>query len=600
MKITQIELIHLDVPFTPHTNHHMQYWLPHWRISQLCKITLENGVVGWGETIPNYTWAKVPDKIAERVVGREAADLLWEDALGAGVQMALFDAVGKLLNVPAYRLLGNKKVREWCPISWWAMDMPPHDWAQQCVAAVRQGYMSAKLKARTWYDLHAALQAIFKVVPEQFILDLDFNATLDNSANAVKFLSTLTQYSQVAMFESPIPQEDVAGNVQIRQRINRPVAMHYGNPPIMTTLQADVADGFVLCAGAADLLKQAHICEEANKPFWLQLVGTGVTTAWAAHFGAVLLQAKWPAITCMNIWESQLLAEPIQIQSGFMRVPEKPGLGIEIDQAAVEKYRVDYTWVNPPKHVYRYARANGEITYYGCGKQELHRIYPDDAQPICEPGSSLDVVADDNSAEFAELHAAVQNGQVLRRHERALPPATVITTEHIPTNKAEILAAMEANWTALQTFLQVLTPEQLAVLDPNGWTIKDHLAHLVDWEIGVVALLTGRSRWAAMGINETTGHANEIDALNTILHEQAKTKSVSQVLAELATTHQELLTVLTGLSDADLYRPYNDYAGNEPLSNGSQAVIYHIVNNSSEHYAEHLPWIRSFIKATTD
>jgi L-alanine-DL-glutamate epimerase-like enolase superfamily enzyme len=595
MKITELELIHLDVPFEPHTNQHMQYWLPHWRISQLCKITLENGVVGWGETIPNYTWAKVPDKVAERVVGREAADLLWEDDLGAGVQMALFDAVGKLLNVPAYRLLGNKKVREWCPISWWAMDMPPHDWAQQCVAAVRQGYMSAKLKARTWYDLHAALQAIFKVVPEQFILDLDFNATLDNSANAVKFLSTLTAYAQVAMFESPIPQEDVAGNVQIRQRINRPVAMHYGSPPIMTTLQADVADGFVLCAGAANLLKQAHICEEANKPFWLQLVGTGVTTAWAAHFGAALLQAKWPAITCMNIWESQLLAEPIQIHGGFMRVPEAPGLGITIDQRAVEKYRVDYTWVNPPKHVYRYARANGEITYYGCGKQELHRIYPDDAQPICEPGSSLDVLADDGSAEFAQLHATVQAGHVLRRQETALPTATVITTERMPSTKAELLAALETNWTALRGLLERLSPAQMSALDPNGWSIKDHIAHLVPWARGMAALLAGHSRWAAMGIDEAARQANDLDALNTILQQQAQAKTLSQVLAELTATHQELLAALGPLSDADLYRPYNDYAGNQPLrSGGEQAVIHRVVGNTVDHYVEHLAWIKTF------
>jgi len=406
MKISQIELIHLDVPFTPHTNQHMQYWLPHWRISQLCKITLENGIIGWGETIPNYTWAKVPDNIADRVVGHEAAELLWHDDLGAGVQMALFDAVGKLLNVPVYQLIG-KKLREWAPISWWAMDMPPQAWAQQCADAVAQGYMSAKLKARTWYDLHAALQAIFEVVPPQFILDLDFNATLDNAANAVKFLSTLESYKQVAMFESPIPQADVAGNVQIRQRINRPVAMHYGSPPIMTTLQQDVADGFVLCAGAADLLKQAHICEEANKPFWLQLVGTGVTTTWAAHWGAVLSQARWPAITCMNIWESQLIEPAIELRGGFMRVPEKPGLGIEVDPALIEKYRVDYTFVNPPKHVYRYVRANGEVTYYGCSKQELHRAYPDDAQPICEAGSSLDPVADDGSAEFDQLYKEV-------------------------------------------------------------------------------------------------------------------------------------------------------------------------------------------------
>ena len=177
MKITDIELTYLDVPFTPHTNEHMQYWLPHWHIVQICKITLDNGVVGWGETIPNYTWARVSDDIAEQIVGREAGDLLWEDGLGAGVQIALFDAVGKSLNTPAYRLLGTK-VREWCPLSWWAMDMPPKDWARQCADAAEQGYMSSKLKARTWYDLHAAIQAIIEDVPSQFKLDLDFNATL--------------------------------------------------------------------------------------------------------------------------------------------------------------------------------------------------------------------------------------------------------------------------------------------------------------------------------------------------------------------------------------------------------------------------------------
>lgn len=421
MNISQVEFIHLDIPFTPHTNEQMQYWLPHWRISQLCKITLENGVVGWGETLPNYTWAKVPEGVESELIGRPAAELLWRDELGAGVQMALFDAVGKALGVPVYRLLGNK-VRDWCPISWWAMDMPPEAWAEQCQEAVRQGYMSAKLKARTWYDLHAALRAIFDVVPEQFLLDLDFNATLDNAANAVRFLKTLEQYEQVAMIETPIPHADVAGNRQIRTRINRPLAMHYGVPPIMTTLQEDVADGFVVCAGASAVVQQANICDEANKPFWIQMVGTGVTTSWAAHWGAVLQQAKWPAITCMNIWESQLLSEPIAIRGGFMRVPEAPGLGVTVDEALIEKYRVDYDWIDTPRHLYRYARANGEVTYYGCTKQDLHRIFPQDVQPVCEPGCTCDPVPDDGSAEFAELYqavqaAGVQRGGVVRRQE---------------------------------------------------------------------------------------------------------------------------------------------------------------------------------------
>lgn len=410
MKIAQVEFITLDVPFTPHTNQHMQYWLPHWRITQLCKITLDNGVSGWGETIPNYTWAKVPDNVTERLIGQEAASLLWRDELGAGVQMALFDAVAKTLNVPVYRLLGNK-VRDWCPISWWAMDMPPEDWAQQCRDALAQGYTSAKLKARTWYDLHAALQAVFAATPPQFILDLDFNGTLDNAANAVKFLSTLESYEQVTMIESPIPQQDVAGNKQVRQHISRPVAMHYGNPPIMTTLREDVADGFVLCAGATNLLKQANLCDEHNKPFWLQLVGTGITTAWAAHFGAVLKQARWPAITCMNIWEAQLIESPHQIQGGFLHVPENAGLGIVVDEAAIAQYRVDYTFIEPQRHLYRYTRATGETRYYACSKEELQWAYPSDAQPICEAGSALTVVADDGSQDFADLYAAVKAGQ---------------------------------------------------------------------------------------------------------------------------------------------------------------------------------------------
>ena len=416
MKITHIELMHLDVPFAPHANQHMQYWRPPWRISQVCKIILDNGVVGWGETMLNCTWARVPDDIEERIIGREAAELLWQDGLGAGVQMALFDAVGKCLNVPVYRLLGDK-VRDWCPISWWAIDMPPQDWAKQCAYAVGQGYMSAKLKARPWFDLHAALRAIFQAVPEQFTLDLDFNGTLGNAANAVKFIKSLEPYEQVVMIETPIPQADVAGNVQIRNRTNRPVAVHYGDPPIMTTLQQDVTDGFVVTGGAASVTKQAHVCEAAGKPFWLQLVGIGITTTWAAHLGAVLPWARWPAITCLNTYESQLITRPIEVQGGFHRVPEGPGLGIEVDQAALAKYRVDYDFVETPRHVYRYSRADGEVTYYGCSKQALEDVYVMDAQPISEPGSTLDVVADDGSESFKSLYGPVQDGRTVRRME---------------------------------------------------------------------------------------------------------------------------------------------------------------------------------------
>ncbi len=416
MIVKQIELIYLDVPFTPHTDKHIQYWLPAWRIFQICKLSLDNGQVGWGETLHNYTWSQVPEDIEKRAVGRPAAELMWDDSLGAGVQMALFDAVARAQGVPVYRLLGAK-VRDWCPISWWNIDMPAKDWAEECRQAVKAGYTSAKLKARPWFDLHAGVQAIRRVVPAGFHLDLDYNGTLGNSANAVPHLKELEAYEQVAMIESPIPQNDVAGNRQIRTRFNRPLAMHYGNPPIMTALAEDVTDGFVLGVGASHLLRQAAICEEANKPFWLQLVGSGITTAWAAHMGAVLSQAKWPAITCMNVWQHPLITPGHEIRGGFYRVPETPGLGVEIDQAALKRYRVDYDTVETPPHLYRYVRASGEVTYYACDRQELHQVYPSDAQPISEKGSTLEVVPDDGSSAFQKLYRETVQASV-RRVER--------------------------------------------------------------------------------------------------------------------------------------------------------------------------------------
>ena len=127
------------------------------------------------------------------------------------------------------------------------------------------------------------------------------------------------------MIETPIPQGDVAGNAQIRNRLDRPVAMHFGSP-IMTTLQHDVTDGFVVCAGANSIMQQSAISDAANKPFWLQLVGTGITTTWAAHLGAVCPQAKWPAITCMNIWKNSLSKSPLSCVAATTACPN--GLGL--------------------------------------------------------------------------------------------------------------------------------------------------------------------------------------------------------------------------------------------------------------------------------
>ena len=173
-------------------------------------------------------------------------------------------------------------------------------------------------------------------------------------------------------------------------------------------LRDDIADGLIIGGGAAQIMQQQAVAAAANKPFWLQLVGSGLTTAWAAHVGSVCSEARWPAITCMNIYESQLLETPLQVRGGYYPVPDGPGLGVEIDEAAIEKYAVDYTTVKEPRHVYRYTRAGGEIVEIAGNRSAFHGRYRQAGLPIFEAGSSLEVIDDDGSTGFARRYAGLE------------------------------------------------------------------------------------------------------------------------------------------------------------------------------------------------
>jgi L-alanine-DL-glutamate epimerase-like enolase superfamily enzyme len=413
MKVTGVERILLDVPFGAVAERNMNRTLAGWHISEVCRVETDAGIVGYGETLPNYTWKTVSQEAIDRAIDRDPFELIWDDSLGAGLQMALFDAAGKAAGVPCYRLMGSK-VRDWCPISWWSIDMPPEDFAAEARQAVELGYVSYKQKARPWYDVHLQVVETAKVVPSYFKLDLDFNGQLVNAGNAVTILRDLDTFPSVAIYESPIPQGDVDGNKKIRAQVRCPIAMHYGEPPIMTALREEVCDGFVIGGGASDVTRQAHVAAEANKPFWLQLVGTGLTTTFALHLGAVLTHAQWPAVTCLNLYEHQLLREPVIVQGGFARVPEAPGLGIEIAEDALGRYRTESATRPVTRAVYAMRRPNGERTYYASEAQ-----YWDDFrlgnQIGFEPGIRLEELPDDGSTEWRKLHARVQKAPVRSR-----------------------------------------------------------------------------------------------------------------------------------------------------------------------------------------
>ncbi|MFM7866935.1 MAG: dgoA protein, partial [Planctomycetaceae bacterium] len=106
----EIEEIHrttVRMEFREVPRRNMDREIPHWRYAEICEVRLKCGVVGVGETLLFYTWGATTDAAVERVRGGSAVQLMWDDSLGAGLQMALFDAVGRAAEVPVHALLGT-------------------------------------------------------------------------------------------------------------------------------------------------------------------------------------------------------------------------------------------------------------------------------------------------------------------------------------------------------------------------------------------------------------------------------------------------------------------------------------------------------------
>ena len=427
MKVTKVERIVVHVPFTPRQQKITEREIYSWAVHELCKVTSDTGHTGWGETVLHYTFGRVTDAAVERVIGASPAEAMHDDTLGSGLQMALGDLVGKILEVPLHQLLG-RKVRDWVPISWWSIDASPEDWAAEAQDAVAAGYTSFKNKPRPWWDIVAQVDAIAAVVPPHFKLDLDANQTWQNAATAIPIIKKLETCGNVAMFESPIPQTDVLGNRQIRQAISRPVAMHFGSPPFMTCVREEVCDGFVICAGQSTVLKQGILAAEAQMPFWLQLVGNGLMTTWAAHLGAVLTHATWPTITCVNIFEHQLLKTPIDVVGGYHKVPDGPGLGVEVDEDAIERFRVPDAELKPfvdegkpyelpkPRLLNSIIYPDGSCVHMASTMQG-YGYFTAGHGPAQMQGVRLEATPDDGSKDWADLYARAEKHPVRARWE---------------------------------------------------------------------------------------------------------------------------------------------------------------------------------------
>ena len=83
-------------------------------------------------------------------------------------------------------------------------------------------------------------------------------------------------------------------------------------------------------------IRRAGLFEAANVPFMLQNVGGDITRAMTTHMQAAFPTASFHFISTSERWKSDVVKSRMQPVNGLLRVPEKPGLGVELDEAELD------------------------------------------------------------------------------------------------------------------------------------------------------------------------------------------------------------------------------------------------------------------------
>jgi uncharacterized damage-inducible protein DinB len=150
-------------------------------------------------------------------------------------------------------------------------------------------------------------------------------------------------------------------------------------------------------------------------------------------------------------------------------------------------------------------------------------------------------------------------------------------------------------WKELSGLVARLGPDGLMARAGDGWTVKDHLAHVAAWEHSLIGLIEGRDRLKSMGVLEPV--EENTDVVNDAVFRLHEHETAEEALKYFRESHAQLITALDKLTDADLAKPYSHYQPSDP--DETRPVVGWVAGNTYEHYAEHIDWINQLIKESS-
>jgi mandelate racemase len=277
--------------------------------------------------------------------GRKSLDLVGYEGMSliaiSGLDMAAWDALAKAANLPLAEFLGGSvaSVAAYNSNGLWLTDIA--SLAEEAQALVAQGGFKG-LKLRLGRDRLAedldAIEAVRSVVGLEIKLMVDFNQGL-SLGDALHRCHALDD-QQLYWFEEPITYSNLPGYAQLARELKTPVQLgeNFYGPRSLSQALAIGAGDFVMpdlmrIGGVTGWLRAAAIAGAAG----IQM-STHLYPEFSSHLMRVTETAHWLE---WQDWADPILAEPFNLVDGALVVPNRPGAGIEWNEAAVKHYRYD-------------------------------------------------------------------------------------------------------------------------------------------------------------------------------------------------------------------------------------------------------------------
>lgn len=365
------------------------------------RVRADNGLVGYGD----HRLVGPSRAALQPLIGCDPFEFVGND-FDPGLGGALYDLMGKSLDVPAYRLMGPK-VRDAISVAAWTSRASADDFGREVGRAAQQGYGVIKMHTAPFFDILEQTQAAEAIAPLDFRLhyDLNGNRTL---ATALRLLRQLEAHPIVGYIEDPFPKADRDAWCRLRAQSHIPLIFHVAATHTrLPELAAGVADTYLFSGvSIGRTLSGGAACACANTQVLLQLTGGTLTKALALHMAAVLPTATGHSIHLDDQYEDDVTTTRLPVVAGASKVPDGPGLGVEVDEDALTRLaeRAAAPPVAPPRCV-GILRLPGDRSWYTAVPPDVVRLTgreEGDLRGIC-----VDLWQDDGSENFARIYGEV-------------------------------------------------------------------------------------------------------------------------------------------------------------------------------------------------